>query len=120
MCSVVISHRIWWAILVGFVSMSGSPLVAQPVEGDAAQTAAIARPGINEILANMRSDHDVLGDPLHRLRKLTDGFTAPPDACVKYREMLTGMEALERDMLQHVHLENNILLPRAKARLPQP
>lgn len=68
-------------------------------------------------LESMRSDHDELGAELHRLRELTDGFKVPADACAKYREMLNGLTALERDMLQHVHLENNILLPRAQSRL---
>jgi regulator of cell morphogenesis and NO signaling len=70
-------------------------------------------------LKSLRSDHDELGKELHRLRELTDGFKVPADACVKYREMLTGFTALERDMLQHVHLENNILLPRAQSMLAE-
>ena len=68
-------------------------------------------------LESLRSDHDKLGTELHRLRELTDEFKVPDDACAKYREMLTGLSALERDMLQHVHLENNILLPRAQSLL---
>ncbi|MEZ6093433.1 MAG: iron-sulfur cluster repair di-iron protein [Pirellulaceae bacterium] len=71
--------------------------------------------GIESQLVALRSDHDELGEQLHRLRELTKGFTVPEDACAKYREMLTGLESLEKDMLQHVHLENNILLPRASA-----
>ncbi len=72
-----------------------------------------------EQLNSLRSDHDDLGTELHRLRELTNGFKVPTDACAKYREMLTGLIALERDMLQHVHLENNILLPRSHAILAQ-
>lgn len=70
-------------------------------------------------LDSLRSDHDELGTELHRLRELTDGFKVPTDACAKYREMLSGLLALERDMLQHVHLENNILLPRAQTMLAE-
>ena len=77
----------------------------------------IPSPGMTEQLAAMRTDHDALGADLHRLRELTKGFAVPEDACAKYREMLTGLEALERDMHQHVHLENNVLLPRALALL---
>jgi len=40
-------------------------------------------------------------------------FVEPVDACAKYREMLAGLAALERDMHQPVHLENNVLLPKA-------
>lgn len=70
-------------------------------------------------LKSLRSDHDDLGTELHRLRELTDGFKVPADACAKYREMLTGLTALERDMLQHVHLENNILLPQSQSLLAE-
>jgi len=70
-------------------------------------------------LESLRLDHDDLGTELHRLRELTDGFKVPADACAKYREMLTGLIVLERDMLQHVHLENNILLPRAQSLLAE-
>ena len=65
-------------------------------------------------LASMRTDHDGLGEDLLRLRELTEGFAVPTGACAKYREMLTGLAALERDMHQHVHLENNVLLPKAQ------
>jgi regulator of cell morphogenesis and NO signaling len=68
---------------------------------------------VARFLEEMRTDHDALGEQLHQLRKLTDGFAVPEDACAKYKEMLTGLEALERDLHTHVHLENNVLLPRA-------
>lgn len=74
---------------------------------------------LGEQLATMRADHDSLGEALHRLRELTDGFTVPADACAKYREMLTGLTALEHDMHQHVHLENNVLLPKAQGLLAE-
>ena len=66
-----------------------------------------------DLLGEMQSDHDSLGQDLHRLRTLTKGFSEPPDACAKYREMLNGLKSLEDDMHTHVHLENNVLLPRA-------
>ncbi len=69
---------------------------------------------IHQQLAAMRTDHDSLGEDLHLMRELTNGFVVPADACAKYREMLTGLAALERDMHQHVHLENNVVLPRAQ------
>lgn len=68
---------------------------------------------VAHFLEEMRTDHDELGEQLHLLRKLTDGFAVPEDACAKYKEMLTRLEALERDLHIHVHLENNVLLPRA-------
>ena len=61
----------------------------------------------------MVSDHDQAGDALARLRQLTGGYLPPTGACNTYRVMLEGLEALERDMHEHVHKENNILFPRA-------
>jgi regulator of cell morphogenesis and NO signaling len=61
----------------------------------------------------MVNDHDHAGDSLERLRALTHGYRPPAGACNTYRVMLEGLAALERDMHQHVHKENNILFPRA-------
>lgn len=79
------------------------------------RTLATGKPAKNvaHFLEEMRTDHDAVGEQLHQLRNLTDGFLVPDDACAKYREMLAGLEALERDLHIHVHLENNVLLPRA-------
>ncbi|MDG1873617.1 MAG: iron-sulfur cluster repair di-iron protein [Mariniblastus sp.] len=81
----------------------------------AIKTLATGNPvkNIPRFLEEMRTDHDQIGEQLHELRKLTGDFLIPEDACAKYREMLTGLEALERDLHIHVHLENNILLSRA-------
>jgi len=65
-------------------------------------------------LASMHADHDEIGAALHRLRSLTGDFEPPADACAKYKEMLSGFLALERDIHTHVHLENNVLMPRAE------
>lgn len=71
--------------------------------------------GIDDLLTAMHDDHDELGGALERLRALTRDYEVPEDSCAKYREMLSALEALERDMHRHVHLENNVLLPRARA-----
>jgi regulator of cell morphogenesis and NO signaling len=67
------------------------------------------------LLKSMRTDHDDVGAALHSIRDLTAGFRVPDDACPLYRQMLTALQALEDDLHQHVHLENNVLLPRALA-----
>jgi regulator of cell morphogenesis and NO signaling len=57
---------------------------------------------------------------LTRLRTLTGGFTPPADACTTYRLCYGELERFERDLHQHVHLENNVLFPRALALEPRP
>lgn len=61
----------------------------------------------------MVNDHDHAGDALERMRTLTNGYQPPAGVCNTYRVMLEGLAAIERDMHQHVHKENNILFPRA-------
>jgi regulator of cell morphogenesis and NO signaling len=61
----------------------------------------------------MEHEHDSAGTALRRLRELSDDFQPPKEACNTWRAMLHGLEELERELHQHIHLENNILFPRA-------
>lgn len=61
----------------------------------------------------MEDEHESAGEALRRLRALTDGYRVPEGACNTWRALWAGLAALEEDMHQHIHLENNILFPRA-------
>jgi len=61
----------------------------------------------------MTSEHDAAAEMLREIRRLTDDFTTPADACVTYRTLFEALEGLENDLHQHIHLENNILFPKA-------
>lgn len=61
----------------------------------------------------MMAEHDAAGGALARMRELSDEFTAPEGACPTYRGFYQALAEFERDLHQHVHLENNILFPRA-------
>jgi len=61
----------------------------------------------------MVMEHDSAGDALAKIRELTGGLTPPADACNTFRALYFELEALEADLHQHIHLENNILFPRA-------
>jgi regulator of cell morphogenesis and NO signaling len=61
----------------------------------------------------MTFEHEAAGTLLRELRRLTSGYTAPADGCISYRTLYAALENLERDLHQHIHLENNILFPRA-------
>jgi regulator of cell morphogenesis and NO signaling len=63
----------------------------------------------------MVSEHDHAGEDLRQMRELTNGYVPPEGACNTYRAMLAALAELEADMHQHVHLENNVLFPRAVA-----
>ncbi len=61
----------------------------------------------------MLAEHDSAGLALGILRKLTGNFTPPPDACGSYLALLDGLASIEADTHQHIHVENNILFPKA-------
>ncbi len=63
--------------------------------------------------ANMVQEHEAAGQLLQDIRKQCDDFRVPEGVCPTYRAMYQGLEDFERDLHQHVHLENNILFPRA-------
>lgn len=61
----------------------------------------------------MLTEHESAGDHLAELRQLTHGYAIPSDACATFHALLQGLQELERDLHQHIHLENNIVFPRA-------
>jgi regulator of cell morphogenesis and NO signaling len=61
----------------------------------------------------MEHEHDDAGRALREIRELTSDFTPPEDACNSFRTLYAQLEDLERDLHMHIHLENNILFPRA-------
>jgi regulator of cell morphogenesis and NO signaling len=63
----------------------------------------------------MMQEHDGAGDALRSLRSITNNYAIPGDACISYRALYQALQDYEADLHQHIHLENNILFPRAIA-----
>jgi len=63
----------------------------------------------------METEHRFAGDAMAEIRELTGGFSVPDDGCATYRVCLQELAAFQRDLHAHVHLENNILFPKALA-----
>ncbi len=63
-------------------------------------------------LEGMHVEHAQMFESLGHIRALCDGYTPPEWACNSYRRLLTELAALEKDVLQHVQLEDGVLLPR--------
>ena len=63
-----------------------------------------------QVMENEHRDH---GRNLERLRELTRGYDAPTEACGTWVALYLGLHELERDLMEHIHIENNILFPRA-------
>jgi regulator of cell morphogenesis and NO signaling len=68
---------------------------------------------VNNPVRMMMMEHDTAGDLLRELRALSSNYTVPPDGCISYQTLYQALEAFEQDLHQHIHLENNILFPRA-------
>ena len=66
-------------------------------------------------VALLTREHEAVGAMLDSLRRDTDDFTPPEEACATWRALYEGLEMLERDCHEHIHLENNVLFPRAMA-----
>ncbi|MGO9520316.1 MAG: iron-sulfur cluster repair di-iron protein [Candidatus Korobacteraceae bacterium] len=64
-------------------------------------------------IAMMTREHEAAGALLAEIRRLSDDFSAPAGACPTYHAFYGGLQEFERDLHQHIHLENNILFPRA-------
>jgi regulator of cell morphogenesis and NO signaling len=61
----------------------------------------------------MMHEHDSAGAALRAIRQGSVGFTDPSDACISYQTLYKALADFENDLHQHIHLENNILFPRA-------
>jgi regulator of cell morphogenesis and NO signaling len=63
----------------------------------------------------MIAEHEAAGDELYEIRNLTNNYTPPADACNTYKVCYQELKEFEEDLHKHVHLENNILFPKAIA-----
>lgn len=61
----------------------------------------------------MEAEHNNAGDAFHLIYELTNNYTIPSDACNTFMLFYKELDAFEKDLHKHIHLENNILFPRA-------
>lgn len=61
----------------------------------------------------MMMEHDSAGDLLRKMREVSKNYNLPADACMSFQMLYRALEEFEADLHQHIHLENNILFPRA-------
>ena len=66
-------------------------------------------------IGRMEDEHESAGQALAKLREVTHDYALPTDACPTFRAMYEELQRMEADLHQHIHLENNILFPRAIA-----
>jgi len=61
----------------------------------------------------MLKEHETTGSNLQRLRKITNNYTTPEKACLTHKVTFAKLNELDKDLVQHIHLESNILFPKA-------
>lgn len=80
-------------VLFPMMRRGGHPMIAQPI-------------------AMMRDEHDDHGEHLETMEQITQGGVPPEGACNSWRALYTGTRKFADDLVEHVHIENNILFPR--------
>ncbi len=78
------------------------------------QTVAAPFGTVANPIARMLAEHDDAGALVAEIRNLASDYQPPADACPTYRALYAGLDEFERDLHQHIHLENNILFPAAE------
>jgi regulator of cell morphogenesis and NO signaling len=66
-------------------------------------------------IRRMMMEHDGAGEALREMRALSGDYAVPPDTCASFRSLYHALQELEADLHRHIHLENNILFPKAIA-----
>jgi regulator of cell morphogenesis and NO signaling len=61
----------------------------------------------------MMAEHDTEGERFRKIAELSNNYTTPADGCTTYRVAFSLMNEFESDLHLHIHLENNILFPKA-------
>lgn len=70
-------------------------------------------PSVEFPIMRMIADHDDAGDLFARMSTLSSQYNPPPGACMSFQALYRGLQEFEQDLHRHIHLENNILFPRA-------
>lgn len=64
----------------------------------------------------MEHEHEIVGRKMEEIRELSKNYTVPDDGCASYSYLFKSLDEFEKDLHIHVHLENNILFPKALAK----
>jgi regulator of cell morphogenesis and NO signaling len=68
---------------------------------------------LSSLIEKMEKEHDVVGRNFDKIRELTKGYAIPEDGCSSYKLLFKMLQEFEDDLHLHIHLENNILFPKA-------
>jgi regulator of cell morphogenesis and NO signaling len=91
------------------------PYIKGLVAAEAGGRSAVPPPfgTIRNPIRMMETEHESAGNVLFGIRKRSGGYSSPADGCTTYQVTYRELEEFEKDLHQHIHLENNVLFPRA-------
>lgn len=64
-------------------------------------------------IIDLEDEHEATGNIMAAIKKLTNNYMPPADACISFKLLYASLQAFEIDLHHHVHLENSILFPKA-------
>jgi regulator of cell morphogenesis and NO signaling len=70
-------------------------------------------PPVQNTISLMEAEHEIAGKNLAAIRELSENYSLPEDACASYSLLYRMLQEFEEDLHLHIHLENNILFPKA-------
>lgn len=86
---------------------------AEAAKTNGSQPDANDRETIRRSLVRLHREHEEVGDAIHEIRRLANGFKIPDDVCNTFMLTYRKLDEFENDLHKHVHLENNILFLKA-------
>lgn len=91
------------------------PVILQFAELEKSNTVMEVSPfgSIQNPINVMEKEHTEAGDGFYKIRQLSSNYNPPEDACTTYKVLYHELNEFEQDLHTHIHLENNILFPRA-------
>ena len=69
---------------------------------------------LNGPIDSLEDDHEEVGKTFKRISKLTNNYFIPEDACISFKILYLKLQQFEEELYKHIHIENNILFPKAK------
>ena len=91
------------------------PFIKQLVDAKKEENKSVSAPfgTVNNPIRMMEQEHESAGDIFKEIATLTNNYTPPAEACNTFKALYAKIDEFERDLHKHIHLENNILHPKA-------
>jgi len=89
------------------------PLVKNIVQAKEGKAQYAKKGSFEDFITKHEKEHQSVGDDVDEIRRLSNNFAIPEDACTSYKLLYKMLDEFEHDLHTHIHLENNILFPKA-------